>query len=547
MTQKVVTKIAANPLLQKKNDEFKRLRVAAYCRVSTDMEDQVESYKAQIAYYTDVISKNPRWELAGIYADEGLTGTQTQKRKYFNRMISDCMKGKVDYILTKSVARFARNTVDSLKYARKLKAQGIGIYFEEQHLDTLKEDSEMVLGIYSVLAQSESENISANVRWGIRQRMKSGTYKFRYNIFGYRRGENGEPEIVEEEAKHIRKIFEIYLDGGSLAKCKEYLEANHVLTRRGGSVWDKTLIKSMLTNEKYCGDMLLQKTYIVDCISHKSKRNRGELPKYLISNSHPAIIDRDTFKLVQAEMSRRASKRRVSDKAVTELGRHSGRFALSDVLVCGECGSPYRRKTWIDSVGEKKRLWSCLNRIEHGVHGCLKSVNVYEEQLHEAICRGLMQLYDAEETKKCLYAALVFVHTRQNEASDVVSLESRLKECNEQLDETILLCGRTQGDKTKYENEIQRLTAQITSIKEHIELEKKKLESNSASEIEIKRIMHCFENRENFLTYSDTIIRNLVESIRVMGNSTIIITLKGGIQVTEKVEKPPRRKSTKMT
>lgn len=186
-----------------------------------------------MAYYTEAIAKNPRWRFVDIYADEGITGTMTTKRDDFNRMIKDCDKGKIDLILTKSVARFARNTVDSLRYVRKLKAMGIGVYFEEQNLDSLKADSEMFIGLHSVLAQAESENISANVRWGIQQRMKSGTFAFRYNLLGYRKGQDGQPEIVEEEAELIRRIYSMFLNGSSLDQIKSYLESNGILTAHG--------------------------------------------------------------------------------------------------------------------------------------------------------------------------------------------------------------------------------------------------------------------------------------------------------------------------
>ena len=199
-TDKTITKIEANPLLSRKNSELEYIDVAAYCRVSTDSDDQLESYDAQVAYYTDYIGRNPKWRMAGIFADPGLTGT-SDRRENFQRMIRQCKKGKIKLILVKSVARFARNVVDSLKYCRMLKAIGIGVFFEEQNLNTLTCDTEMVLGFHSVMAQAESENISANVRWGIQQRMKSGTFKFRYNIIGYRKGADGEPEIVPEEPR----------------------------------------------------------------------------------------------------------------------------------------------------------------------------------------------------------------------------------------------------------------------------------------------------------------------------------------------------------
>lgn len=248
--RKIVTKIDANPLLAKHNNENALLRVAAYCRVSTDSDDQIESYKAQVAYYSEAIAKNPKWRFVDIYADEGITGTLAKKRPNFLRMIRDCDKGKIDLILTKSVARFARNTVDSLNYVRRLKAKGIGVFFEEQNLDSLKADSEMLIGFHSVMAQAESENISANVQWGIRQRMKTGTFAFRYNILGYRKGTDGQPEIVPEEAAIIRQIYQMYVDGSSLDQIKYYLEQKGIVTAQGSHYWSKQIIQNILTNEQ---------------------------------------------------------------------------------------------------------------------------------------------------------------------------------------------------------------------------------------------------------------------------------------------------------
>ena len=237
--RKVVTKIEANPLLVSKERERTIIRVAAYCRVSTDSAEQLDSYQAQIAYYTDYIAKNPGWRFAGIYADEGITGTKAEKRPEFQRLMRDCKKGKIDLILTKSVARFARNTVDSLSYVRRLKAQGIGVFFEEQNLDSMKADSEMFIGIHSVLAQAESENISANVRWGIQQRMKSGTFKFRYNILGYKKGADGEPEIEPEGAETVRLIYSKYLAGESLDQIRDSLVQIGAKSFKGKVEWSK--------------------------------------------------------------------------------------------------------------------------------------------------------------------------------------------------------------------------------------------------------------------------------------------------------------------
>ncbi len=214
---KVVTKIAANPLLAVRNNPNKLLNVAAYCRVSTDSEDQINSYNAQMKYYREKILSNPKWRFVDIYADEGISGTLARKRDNFLRMIKDCEKGKIDLILTKSVSRYARNVVDSLSYLRKLKAMGIGIFFEEQNINSLTEESETYIGIYSVIAQSESENISGNVKWGIHKRMQNGTYACRFNLFGYRRDNvTKEPYIVPEEAEIVRRMFNEYLDGARI-------------------------------------------------------------------------------------------------------------------------------------------------------------------------------------------------------------------------------------------------------------------------------------------------------------------------------------------
>ena len=315
-SKRIVTKIDANPLLQKRNAENGVLRVAAYCRVSTDSEDQIESYNAQVAHYTEAIMKNPKWRFVKIYADEGITGTLAKKREQFIKMIRDCEKGKIDLILTKSFSRFARNTVDSLRYVRKLKALGIGVFFEEQNLNSLTADSEMFVGLYSVMAQAESENISANVRWGLQQRMRAGTFAFRYNILGYRKGEDGEPEIVPEEAEIVLKIYNLYLSGYSVKQIKEYLEQNNIPTKKGKTQWGFNVISNILTNERYCGDMLLQKTFTENCITKKVKKNRGEMAKYFIANNHVPIVSSEMFKKVQREMSRRRGKRQTSDKGL---------------------------------------------------------------------------------------------------------------------------------------------------------------------------------------------------------------------------------------
>lgn len=532
--RKVVTKIEANPLLCKHKNENALLRVAAYCRVSTDSDDQLESYKAQVAYYTDAIAKNPRWRFVDIYADEGITGTLASKRNAFMRMMRDCDKGKIDLILTKSVARFARNTVDSLRYVRKLKAQGVGVYFEEQCLDSLKADSEMFIGLHSVLAQAESENISANVRWGIQQRMKSGTFAFRYNLMGYRKGEDGLPEIEPEGAEYIRRIYAMYLEGNSLDQIKEDLEKDGIKTFTGKNEWSKANLKNILTNERYGGDMLLQKTYTENCITKKVKKNRGEMTKYLITNNHPAIIDKETYKLVQMEIARRGNKRKTAEKSNTAQGKYSGKYALTEVLICGECGSPYRRRTWIIK-GEKKVVWRCLSRVENGTKFCMESLSIEEEKLHSAICRALNNaIANRQDAIDLILSSLSYAITGDDDTLDIYAMEKQMHELSEHLDLTVKTSLKSDGDPQKFKEAIMGYNDQIAALRKQIELTRAKISSDERVNMEVERIRRILADKNRqFNQYNDTYVRYLVEYIRVMSNGTIIIVLKGGMQLEE--------------
>lgn len=530
---RTVTKIEANPLLSSKKNEYKQLNVAAYCRVSTDSEDQLQSYEAQVKYYTDHICKNPKWHFVGIYADEGITGTLVNKRERFKDMIKDCERGKIDLILTKSVSRFARNTVDSLNYVRRLKAMGIGVFFEEQNIDTLTTDSEMFIGLYSVMAQAESENISDNVKWGIRKRMSDGTYAFNFKTYGYRKGVDGEPEIIPEEAEVVKKIYSLYLDGYSVEKIARHLNGIGVPSRTG-TEWKKATVQGILVNEKYVGDLLLQKTFCVDCISKKTKKNNGELPKYLVSNNHTPIIDRTTFKMVQAEKARRGAKQKKSDSAITELGKYSSKYALSELLICGECGSPYRRRLKYYN-GKKMVYWRCLNRIENGTKYCKKSFGVPEEKLHDAICRGISKLApQREEVLNTIKATLEYAVLGENEILNKYNIELNIKKLQDEADMLMVNAMSTEGDQEIYFTEIEKLYAKIKALREQLELIQTSPVACSDANTEIKRITKILEQENfSFAEYDDLIIRRIVECIRVMGDKTIVIILKGGFEIVE--------------
>ncbi len=331
-------------------------RVAAYCRVSTKQDEQLNSYENQVNHYTERIHREPGWKLVGIYADKGITGTSMKKRDEFNKLIRQCKRGRVDMIIVKSISRFARNTLDCIKITRMLREIKVDVYFEEQNLHSIDPASEFYISIYGSIAQSESENISHNVAWGKAQSAKEGNVSFAYKSFlGYRQGADGNPEIDPAQAITVRRIYTEFLSGSSLQQIADGLTADSVSTPMGKAVWQPGVIQSILSNVKYKGDALLGKTYVEDYISKKVRINGGERPQYYVENNHPAIIDADTFAQVQEELARRASKRKVKQiGTTTEQGKYCGKYALTELLVCGECGTPYRRCTW--TSGGQKRI-----------------------------------------------------------------------------------------------------------------------------------------------------------------------------------------------
>ena len=529
--QKHVTKIDANPLLAKNTNRSPYLRVAAYCRVSTDEEEQLNSYEAQISYYTEYIAKNPKWRFAGIYADEGITGTSTAKRKNFLRLMSDCEKGKIDMILTKSISRFARNTVDSLSWVRRLRAMNIGVYFEEQAIDSLKAENEMLIGLFSVIAQAESENISANIRWGVQQRMKNGTYRSNFQCFGYRRGSNGVPEIVPEQAEVIKDIYDRFLDGLSLEQIRQHLQSIGATSQNGGSTWNRKTIDTILKNEKYAGDLLLQKTFRVDQINKTTRKNRGELPKYLVSNNHPAIISRDKFNAVQMEIARRGSKHKRSSKTKTEQGKYSGKYALSELLICGECGSHFKRNGKRNPDGTYTYYWRCINRAENGKSHC-SCGGIEEKKLHQAICICLNKLFTKkDETIRLLQNNLRYAISGEDTENIIFQLERQILILQEESEAWMRMMNSTTGDTEKYFASIQTNFVKIKDLRRQIEIAKCGSKSDPAYLDEKSRLEELFKSGTvSFDEFDDVVVRRLVECIRVMADKRISVLMKGGLQ-----------------
>lgn len=328
----------------------KKRRVAGYGRVSSGSDEQFTSFSAQVEYYTNLIKANPEWEFVEVYTDEGISGLNTRKREGFNRMIADAMAGRIDLIITKSVSRFARNTVDSLKTIRELKRVGTEVYFEKENIYTFDGKGELLLTIMSSLAQEESRSISENITWGQRRGFEQGKVHMPYKRFlGYRKGADGKPEIVPEQAVVVELIYRLFLDGKSTSGICRYLEAENIPSPGGQAKWSKTTVESILTNEKYKGHALLQKSFVVDYLEKRSKVNEGEVPQYYVEDSHPAIIAPELWEIVQLEFERRKA-----------LGRaYSGKSVLSAKLVCEDCGSFFGSKIWHSTDKYRKELWQC--------------------------------------------------------------------------------------------------------------------------------------------------------------------------------------------
>ena len=363
----------------KSNESKPKVRVAAYCRVSTDSDEQATSYDIQIEHYTNFIKKNPEWELAGIFADDGITGTNTKKREEFNRMIDECMAGNIDLIITKSISRFARNTLDCLKYIRQLKDENIAVFFEKENINTMDTKGEVLLTIMASLAQQESQSLSQNVKMGIQYRYQQGEVQINHNRFlGYTKDENKHLVIEPEGAEIVKRIYREYLEGASLLQIARGLESDHILTAADKAKWRPETLKKILQNEKYIGDALLQKTYTVDFLSKKRVKNNGIVPQYYVENSHEPIIPRDLYMQVQEEMARRTNIRSgKNDKKRV----YSSKYALSSIVYCGQCGDIYRRVHW-NNRGYKSIVWRCVSRLESTGLSC-NARTVGEDILYE--------------------------------------------------------------------------------------------------------------------------------------------------------------------
>ena len=514
---------------------YRRIRVAAYCRVSTKQEEQINSYEVQKKHYTEKINANPEWQMVGIFADRGITGTSVLKRDEFNKMIKLCKNKKIDMILVKSISRFARNTVDCLHYTRMLKTLGIDVYFEEQGIHSIKSDAEFYISIYGTIAQSESENISANVKWGKLQSAKEGKVSFMYkNFLGYRKGADGNPEIDEEQAETVKIIYDRFLAGDSLKQIAVKLQNEKRLSPSGKSEWSTATIRSILSNEKYKGDAIINKTFTVDCLTKEIRKNNGERPKYYVENNHPAIIDDEKFGRVQEELARRVGKKKVKEIGTkTEQGKYSSKYALTELLICGECHTPYRRCTWT-AHGEKRIVWRCVKRLDYGKKYCHNSPTLEESRIQAAIVNAIQKF--AQQDPQLLKNLKAHIERGINDAvreDDSLDIQLRLaaieKEINE-LFNTISVDTIESFDEKKAEellSEKNKLQAESDRLAELNQKDKNK-QSRIA---EIMELLDGIKNRT--MEYDDRLVKQIIEAVIVESKEKIKVIFIGGYEMEQ--------------
>ena len=505
-----IKRVGTNAIM---SDEKPKLRVAAYCRVSTDSEEQASSYEVQVEHYTQFIQNNREWELAGIYADDGISGTSTKKRDEFNRLIDDCMNNKIDRIITKSISRFARNTLDCLKYIRQLKEKNIPVFFEKENIDTLDSKGEIMLTIMASLAQQESQSLSQNVKLGFQYRYQQGEITINHNRFlGYTKDEAGQLVIEPTEAEVVKRIYREYLEGASLIQIARNMEKDKILTGAKGEKWRGSTVKGILLNEKYMGDALLAKTHTVDFLTKKRVKNDGIVPQYYVENSHEAIIPKTLFLQVREEMARRSELK--SKKGVTN---YSSKYALSGITYCGKCGQIYRRLHW-NNRGKKSIVWRCLSRLNR--HKECDARTVDETDLKQAVVDGMNQVFGNQDEIKSILASTLEKVLYEDSIEELSTINLELQELQTQL-----------LDASSKNHDVTEIGEQIIGLKGEKEklLLKQGTLDNSKQRI-AEMIQFLNEQDVEIKDFDEVLVRRMVEEVKVF-DEHITVKFKSGIEI----------------
>ncbi len=509
-----VMKIPARPQVGNRaaKKEIKRLRVAAYCRVSTDNEEQATSYDTQIQHYREYIISKPEWELVDIYADEGISATNTKKRDDFNRMIDDCKLGLIDLVITKSISRFARNTVDCLNYIRELKEMNIPVFFEKENINTMDAKGEVLITIMASLAQQESESLSQNVKLGMQYRFQQGKIMVNTTCFlGYDKDDKGNLVINQKQAEVVKRIFREYLEGKSILAICRGLERDKIKTSRGNARWHDSSVRKILENEKYMGDALLQKTYTVDFLNKKRVKNNGIMPQYYVEDSHPAIISKEIFMQVQEEIARRGMLKDVHGRRKCFSAAH----AFSQITFCADCGAEFSRLHW-NNHGKKSIVWRCSKRVEDYTKCSARTIK--EDDLQQAFVEALqIMIGDSSNYLKRL----------QSNLNQIIVDPCALQNIDDQLNKLQHeLIERTENheDYTDIADEIFRLREQ----REKVQVSKS---SQAEYKKRIKELQFFIKSQPKQMEFDETLARHLLSKITIF-DECIVFEFKSGVTVS---------------
>ncbi|HEM5237372.1 TPA: recombinase family protein [Streptococcus suis] len=514
--KKVITIEATPSIIRSSSDEFslKKRRVAGYARVSTDHEDQATSYESQMRYYSEYINGRDDWEFVKMYSDEGISGTNTKLRTGFKAMVEDALNGKIDLIITKSVSRFARNTVDSLTTVRQLKEVGVEIYFEKENIWTLDSKGELLITIMSSLAQEESRSISENVTWGLRKQFAEGKVHFPYtNVLGFKAGEDGAIVVDQDEAKTVRYIFQQALIGKSPYHIAKDLSEQGIPSPSGKSHWNATTIKRMLRNEKYKGDALLQKTYTIDFLTKKKNINRGELPQYYVENNHEAIVDRETFDAVQ--------------QVLDNKGRKSSTTIFSSKLVCGDCGHFFGSKVWHSTSKYRRVIYRC-NEKYNGSSKC-STPHVTEEEVKQWFVLAVNQVIDNRFEVIDNLSVLLSIGSLEVIDEQIKILETEAEVVSQLVANLVSENAIIRQDQDKYLKKYNQLTTKYEGIVQDIEsLELQRMQKSKRNK-ELRVFINALEKQEGLLLEFDEFLwETMIEHVTVAGAKEISIKFKNG-------------------
>lgn len=499
--------------------EQKKRRVAGYARVSTDHDDQFTSYEAQIDYYTNYIRSRDDWEFVNVYTDEGITGTSTKHREGFKKMVADALDGKIDLIVTKSVSRFARNTVDSLTTIRKLKEHGVECYFEKENIWTFDGKGELLITIMSSLAQEESRSISENCTWGQRKRFADGKVTIPFNRFlGYDRGANGELVVNPEQAETVRSIYDMFLAGKTYNGIAQELTAKGIKTPGGKDKWSISTVRSILSNEKYKGDALLQKRFTVDFLTKKQKKNEGEIPQYYVEGNHEAIIPPEKFDMVQREMAKRGKGRKY----------HSGVHPFSSKIKCGQCGSWYGSKVWHSTDKYHRTIWQCNHKFDGDKH--CSTPHLTDEQIQDAFLSAankLLATKDAVIANGKEMMELLFNTSDLETERDTLLDEAKI--VADAVQKNIYENAHVALDQKAYQKKYDDLTGRYETLKTRIEELNDQISQLQSQKGSYEDFLRAFKKLPDQITeFSLDSFNGLVDFITVNAANDIQVTFRNG-------------------